>query len=144
MSAASKTVTAAATWPAGASVRVADTTIASETGATASVSRTGASVRQSADAVSNPLSDAWIRQPAGGDATRKLPSASLKIDAAAVPSLERIWTTARGTGRPAASTTTPASGAGCAARLAEKKRTRTRAIAVTRASLRRAHAPLVG
>ena len=61
-------------------MRVADTTIASATGATFSVIVTGPPAPQSVVTVSNPVSEARIRQPSGAFAMRNVPSVSVKID----------------------------------------------------------------
>src|SRR6185437_668226 len=141
MSVASNTVTEAATWPAGASVRVADTTIASDTGATCSVSRNGAPAPHGVDAAANPSSEASTRHDGGAVAIRNDPSASVIVRAATVPSLATTCTIARGNGSPDASTTTPVSEAGAAA-VKRETNSRPETVNDTRASLRCAHAPL--
>ena len=74
-----KTVTAAPTWLVGVSVLVADTTTDSRTGATASVSTTGAVTEIAARAGLKPGSDTTAAHPSHARAKWNAPRESVNV-----------------------------------------------------------------
>src|SRR5687767_3179172 len=109
MAAASNTVTLAASWPVGASPRVAVTTTDSRTGAIASVSVTSEVGDRSADAGVNPDSVASARHFSQARLKANVPAASVSVVVTTARSAVTRETGTRTIGAPALSTTRPRS-----------------------------------
>src|SRR5687767_12310022 len=110
MAAASNTVTLAASWPVGASPRVAVTTTDSLTGAIASVKVASAVADRSTDAGVKPGSAACARHRWQARSNTKLPAASVNVVVTTASSAVTSVTGTRAIGAPALLTTRPRRG----------------------------------